>query len=84
MAISYKLNKDIIARTAAMLNWNLSTVKSSVNVVNKEGRMVNGKSLVGILSGGLREGDQIKVLIEKEEDVNKIKSCFNEVGKEII
>ncbi len=83
MAISYKLNKDIIARTAAMLNWSLNSINSSVNIVNTEGRMINGKSLVGILSGHLRKDDQIKILINDEQEVNKVKNCFNEVGKEI-
>lgn len=44
--------------------------------------MINGKSLVGILSGNLKKGDQIKISIEKEEDLNKVKLYFNEVGKE--
>jgi phosphotransferase system HPr-like phosphotransfer protein len=51
--IKYKLNKDLIARTAVILNWNLKTIKSNINLINidNSNRMVNAKSLVGLLSG---------------------------------
>lgn len=80
---SYKLSKDLIARTATMLNWNLQKVPSSIEIINKEGRKVNGKSLVGILSGQFRKNDEIKIIIGNIKDLNLAKSYFNEVGKEI-
>lgn len=83
--IRYKLNKDLVARAAVILNWNLKTIKSNINLINidNSNRMVNAKSLVGILSGQFREGNQIEVLVENKEDLMKVKSYFNEVGKEI-
>lgn len=83
--IKYKLNVDLIARAAITLNWNLKTIKSSINLINidNNNRMVNAKSLVGLLSGQFREGNQIEILVENKEDLIKVKSYFNEVGKEI-
>ena len=83
MTISYKLNKDIVARTATMLNWNLSSINSQIRIINKDNRMINAKSLVGLLSGNLKKDDNINILIDSELDLMKVKSYFNEVGKEI-
>lgn len=83
MTISYKLNKDIVARTATMLNWNLNSINSSIRIINKDKRMINAKSLVGLLSGNFSKDDQIDIIINNEEVVDKVKSYFNEVGKEI-
>lgn len=80
--IKYKLNKDIIARNAAMLSWSLNQVKSCINIFNKN-RVVNGKSLVGILSGDMRKGDVIIINIDRSTDLNYIKKQFNEVGREV-
>jgi len=49
MKISYKLNKNIEARVASMLAWDLSQLHSSVHI-QLEDRAINGKSLIGILS----------------------------------
>ena len=83
--IKYKLNVDLVARAAVTLNWNLKTIKSSINLINidNSNRMVNAKSLVGLLSGQFREGDQVEILVENKEDLMKVKSYFNEVGREI-
>ena len=58
MKITYKLNKDIVARTAANLVFNLSEIKS-IHIA-KGNTCFNGKSLVGILSNNLLSGDIIK------------------------
>lgn len=83
MTISYKLNKDVVARTATMLNWNLNSVKSSIRIITKDKRMINAKSLVGLLSGHLETDDQIDIIIDQDQDLMKVKSYFNEVGREI-
>jgi len=49
MKISYKLDKNIEARVASMLAWDLSQLHSSVHI-QLEDRVINGKSLIGILS----------------------------------
>lgn len=79
MKITYKLNKDIIARTAANLVFNLSEIKS-IHIA-KGNICFNGKSLVGILSNNLLSGDTINIEIEDLSDVEKVKEIFNEVGR---
>lgn len=79
MKITYKLNKDIIARTAANLVFNLSEIKS-IHIA-KGNTCFNGKSLVGILSNNLLSGDIINIEIEDLSDVEKVKEIFNEVGR---
>ena len=45
--------------------------------------MINGKSLVGILSAGLQKGDVIQIMFDYEDETNKVKEIFDEVGYEI-
>lgn len=79
MKITYKLNKDIVARTAANLVFNLSEIKS-IHIA-KGNTCFNGKSLVGILSNNLLSGDIINLEIEELSDVEKVKEIFNEIGR---
>ena len=79
MKITYKLNKDIVARTAANLVFNLSEIKS-IHIA-KENTCFNGKSLVGILSNNLLSGDIINLEIEELSDVEKVKEIFDEIGR---
>lgn len=79
MKITYKLNKDIVARTAANLVFNLSEIKS-IHIA-KGNTCFNGKSLVGILSNNLLSGDIINLEIEEFSDVEKVKEIFNEIGR---
>ena len=80
--LNYKINKDLVGRTAAQLNWNLSKLSSSLYIITKEKRMVNGKSLVGLLQGNIRKGDSVTILLDKEEDITKTKSFLNNIGKQ--
>lgn len=82
MKISYKLNKNIEARVASMLAWDLSQLHSSVHI-QLEDRAINGKSLIGILSAQYKAGDIITIIFDEEEDLEKIKEIFNELGGEI-
>lgn len=67
-----------------MLNWNLSQVPGEVRIINKEeDRVINAKSLVGLLSGCFRADNIIDILIENKTDLMEVKKCFNEVGREI-
>ena len=79
MKITYKLNKDIVARTAANLVFNLSEIKS-IHIA-KGNTCFNGKSLVRILSNNLLSGDIINLEIEELSDVEKVKEIFNEIGR---
>lgn len=83
--IVYQLDKNLAGRAATQLNWKLEKVESPVRIINdEEGRMINAKSLVGLLSGCFRADSRINVVIEDENELEKVKEIFNEVGKEII
>lgn len=82
MTITYQLDRDIVARTAAQLNWNLKQVRSSIRIIHGH-RIVNGKSLIGIMSANMRFNDIISITIDEPADVEEIKEYFNEVGREI-
>lgn len=82
--VTYQLNKNLTGRQANMLNWKLSQVQSSIRILNKEeDRMINAKSLIGLLSGAFRADNIIDIIIEDERDLNKVKEILNEVGQQI-
>ena len=80
MIITYKLEKDLVGRAATQLCWQLTDVKSSVKIMTE--RMVNAKSLVGILSSKLKAGQDIVIAFDYDDEANKIREFFNEVGRE--
>lgn len=82
ITLNYKINTDLAGRTAAQLNWNLNKLSSSLYIITKEKRMVNGKSLVGLLQGNIRKGDLVTILLDKEEDLAKAKSSLNNIGQQ--
>lgn len=81
MKLQYKLNRDVVARTATMLNWDLNQLHSSIHIQSND-RVINGKSLLGILSAQYKMGDIITVIFDDEKDLDKIKEIFNELGGE--
>lgn len=84
MTITYKLNKNLTGRQANMLNWKLTQIPGSVRIINKEeNRMINAKSLVGLLSGAFRADNIIDIVVDRDENMQKVKSVLNEVGREI-
>ena len=78
--IVYKLNETLCGRTAIFLNWKLQDVKSFVNIINSEDRMINAKSLLGLLSGNFKANQIITILIEDEN--NLLKDGEEEEGRE--
>ena len=81
MKLQYKLNRDVVARTATMLNWDLNQLHSSIHIQSND-RVINGKSLLGILSAQYKMGDIVTVIFDDEKDLDKIKEIFNELGGE--
>lgn len=81
MVVMYRLNKDIIKRTATQLSFSLNTIKESVFII-KNNKCFNGKSLIGILANNLKCNDIIKIETSMEEIIN-IRKIFNEVGEEV-
>lgn len=82
ITLKYLLTKDIISREAVMLNWNLNNITSPIKILNNK-RIVNAKSLIGLLTGNLKYGNIISVIVEDNNDVKKIREYFDEVGREI-
>lgn len=82
ITLNYRINTDLVGRTAAQLNWNLNKLSSSLYIITKEKRMVNGKSLVGLLQGNIHKGDLVTILLDKEEDLAEAKSSLNNIGKQ--
>ena len=82
MTFTYILDKDIVARTAAQLNWQLKSLPCAINIRNKD-IIINGKSLVGILSAHMRFNDTIEITTEGPVDTDLVREYFNEVGREI-
>lgn len=80
MIITYKLEKDLVGRAATQLCWKLGELKSSVKIMTE--RMINAKSLVGILSAHLHNGQDIVIAFDYDDEANKIKEFFNEIGHE--
>ena len=82
MTFTYRLDKDIVARTAAQLNWQLKQLPCTINIKNSD-RIINGKSLVGILSAHMRLNDVIEITTDGVVDNDQIREYFNEIGREI-
>lgn len=83
VSCSYKLNLTLWNRNAANLVFALSELPTSVFLYKEYGRRINGKSLIGILSGRFLQGDTIKILIDNPEQMSRVKSIFNQYGEEI-
>lgn len=84
VSCSYKLNLTLWNRNAANLVFALSELPTSVFLYKEYGRRINGKSLIGILSGRFLQGDTIMILIDNPEQMSRVKSIFNQYGEEII
>lgn len=83
MNFSYKLNKNLLARNAAQLVFALSEVNSTVTLRRKDSNSVNGKSLVGVLSGHFLYDEIVTVFIDTVEELSRVKEIFNEYGVEV-
>ena len=70
----YKLNKNLQSRFAAHLVFKLNDLSTAIFLQKKdEERKINGKSLVGVLSGNFLEGDIIRIIIDNPSKANEIK-----------
>ena len=83
MSCSYKLNLTLWNRNAANLVFALSELPTSVFLYKEYGRRINGKSLIGILSGRFLQGDTIIILIDNPEEMSRVREIFNNFGTEV-
>lgn len=83
MKIKYLLNEDIIARAATQLNFEITKISAPV-YIEKEERLINAKSIIGLLSGDFRKGETITIdFSDEEKDAEKIREIFDTIGREI-
>lgn len=80
MILTYRLQKDLYGRAATQLCQRLLELKSDIKIITQ--RVVNAKSLVGILSAQLKAGQDFVIIFDREKEEEQIKKEFNEVGYE--
>ena len=76
---SYKLLKDLTGRTASQFNWGLSSIPHQVYLRIHDGRIINGKSLIGLLSGRFLKGDTIEIATHTLEEAIEISEIIKEL-----
>lgn len=78
MSCEYYLTTNLLQRNAASLVFQLNELSTAVYLYKpNDERRVNGKSFVGILSGKYLEGETIKILIDKPEELSRVKRIFD-------
>lgn len=84
MSCSYYLTENLLQRNAAGLVFALNDLPTSVFIYRAyDERRINGKSLIGILSGRFLAGDTIKILIDNIEEMGRVKEIFDNYGTEV-
>ena len=81
--ITFKINstKDLINRNAFKLAQALTPIKSEV-YINKEDRRVNAKSVLGLLSIGISENDELVFDILEDEEAGAIEKIITKFFEE--
>lgn len=83
MSCSYYLNENLLERNAANMVFALKELPTSIFLYREQGRRINGKSLIGILSARFMQGETVRILIDNPEELSRVKEIFNEIGTEI-
>lgn len=79
MKITYKIKDDLVARAAAQLNSELCRLEGHIYIIT-DSKLINAKSVIGILSGGIRKNDVVTFEFLNEQEVDKAKIILNEYG----
>ena len=61
-------NKTLVGRTAVQFVQALTPIKNAVYVMTKDGRRVNAKSILGLLSASINTGDKLTFDIMEGDD----------------
>ena len=78
--IEIKLAGGLEARPVAMLVQVASQYESSVYIQTGENKRVNAKSIMGMMSLGLKGGDEIVVSAEGSDEEEALKSVCDFLG----
>lgn len=76
---TYRLLKDLVGRPATLLNWKLNDFPFQTNIYVDKNRVVNAKSLIGLLSANYKTGAILTFAVNNDIDVTKLKQTLNEL-----
>lgn len=76
---NYKLSKDLSGRPASLLNWKINSFPFQVNLYVDKARVVNAKSLIGLLSANFKSDSIIIFSISDEADAKQFKEKLSEL-----
>ena len=71
--VTIKNLKGLHMRPAGVFCTEALKFKASVTV-RKENTSVNGKSILGVLSAGVKENDEIEILCEGEDEIEALET----------
>lgn len=78
--VRYKLKKDLIGRTANQFNWKLQDCPFQIYLImGKDGRVINGRSLIGLLSGRFIAGNEIEIATQSIKEQEIVEKVINEL-----
>lgn len=78
--VRYKLKKDLVGRTANQFNWKLQDCPFQIYLImGKDGRVINGRSLIGLLSGRFIAGNEIEVATQSIKEQEIVEKVINEL-----
>ncbi len=76
---TYQLNKNITGRVAHQLNYLLNDCPFIVRIYIKDNRQINGKSLLGLLSGDFHKGEDFTIGTINKEQLELVKEKISEL-----
>ena len=83
MKAMFRLNQNLLQRNAANLVFALSEIPESIFIYrNNDERRVNGKSLIGILSGHFLQTETI-CIETNGENWSRVQEIFKNYGDEV-
>lgn len=82
MVIKYQINTDIVSGGAATFTWLLQQLEAPIRIINK-GRIVNGQSLIGVISANIRTNDIITIVLDDPKDEKRLRTILDDYGKQL-
>lgn len=84
MKKEYRLNYNLFKRNAANLVFSLNEIPDSIYIYrNNDERRINGKSLIGILSGRFLKNEIITIEVNNFENWSRVQEIFKNYGDEV-
>ena len=84
MKKEYRLNYNLFKRNAANLVFSLNELPDSIYIYrNNDERRINGKSLIGILSGHFLKNEIIIIETNNFENWSRVQEIFKNYGDEV-